>query len=192
MSEIAPIGSSGLPATPCQGATGPGSAQAAAGTGAAQGAGLSQTTSATSYAGATSIQETYQATSLSASSQINMMMAQFGLDTPSNGLMRELIILALLLKLLEMLEGRKDEGSLLYGALGQSQNATLLWSSVGYSASMSMESSSYQMSVSEAYASSSMTAGQASGAVLSDAVAPTDTQGALDAGDAGHQLNVVA
>ncbi len=171
MSDIAPIGSTGTPPSPSQAPAG--------------GEAVGQSAAATSTAGATSIQQTHQSMSTSISSQVQMMMGQYGIDMQSDEASRQLVVLMLLVQLLELLEGESEEGQLMVAPLGQGYGGTFLL----YSASTYMESSSYQMTATQAYASASSSS--AAGAAP-DAVAPADTQGTADAGDGGSQLNVVA
>jgi len=175
MSDIAPIGSAGTPPSPSQGVAGGGSGQAA---------------SSSSSAGATAIQETHQSMSMSVSSQVSMLAAQIGIGGESDQTTRDLVVTILLMMLLELLEGRQSEDQLKLGALSGGQSGTLLLTSGGMSTSMTMSSSSYQMTAVEAYSSNAAAADGGAGAA--QPITPTDTDGATNAGDGGHQLNVVA
>ncbi len=184
MSEIAPVGSQGISSAP---------SQTEAGTPATQHTNVSGASTASSAASAMSIQETYQSVSMSFSSQVDMVVAQFSNLAGSEELARLLAILILLDRLLELLTGgNEDSQSSLADSLGQGQGANAMLYSASYSASFAMTSETYQMSAAEAYASSSTTVGQPDGTVTPDAVAPADAQGSMDAGDGGHQLDVVA
>lgn len=140
-------------------------------------------------ASSVAVQESHQSMSMSMSSQVQTMVAQYGFGLESDESLRAMVILALLLQMLEAMQGGQDKGMLIAPPLGNGGGgATLLMSNASFSASMSMESSSYQMVASEAYASASTN----SQTGLAEGVAPTDTQGTAEAGDGGHQLDVVA
>ncbi len=182
MSDIAPVGPTS--------STPPASTQGVGGAAAGQQASSGQSASANSMASSVAVQESHQSMSMSMSSQVETMVAQYGFGLESDESIRAMVILALMLQLLEAMQGGENKGMLIAPPTGNGGGgATLLMTSASFSASMSMESSSYQMTASEAYASAS-TANSQTG--LPEGVAPTDTQGTAEGGDGGHQLDVVA
>ncbi len=186
MSDVAPIGPTGTPSTSMPATTGTNAGQ--------QVAGAQQATSS-SQTGSVSTVQSQQSMSMSMSSTVQTLAESYGYAMQMDEVTRSLVVLALLLRLLEMMEGGEDKGQLIAGvagALGQGQSTSFFLSNTNFQTSLSMSSSSYQMTASEAYAANATTSGQAAGTTPTDIVAPTDTQAGADAGDGGHQLNVIA
>jgi hypothetical protein len=140
-----------------------------------------------------SIQESYQSMSVSVGSRVDAMMAQLGAGMPTDELLRALVLLLLLQQLLEQMNGSQGGGDLLT-ALGQAvgQNGQIFLASESYDASFVMESSSYQMTATEVYLSGASLAGGGGDLSGLNVIQPTDAGASMNAGDGGHQLDVVA
>jgi len=186
MSQIAPVGSNLMSPQPVQ--TPP-----AGGTESISG-GQQAGGSCTAMARTAMVQESYQSMAVSVASNVELMVAQFGATMPADELLRALIVLLLLQQLLEQITGGEQEDSPTISALGQGggRGGFLLLASQNTSVSVAMESWSYQAMATEAYASTASSAGHVGSSPTLSTVTPTDTGATMNAGDGGHQLDVVA
>lgn len=153
---------------------------------------VSQSPSTATGVSTTSVQQSQQTMISSVSSQVDMIVARYGGNMAVNDLARLLIVLALLDQLLQLLDGSTGGSQLVSGSSGQYHDAAIMFSTGSYSSTYMSSSSSIQTTAIQAYQSSATLADQASGAGSAAVVTPTDTQGSLDAGDGGQQLDVTA
>ncbi len=185
MSSISSIGSIGtwMPSVQAPSASTPGGT----------GAGILSGSSG-AYAGLTSVQESYQSTGMSVTTSVQNIVTQFGAALPQDETLRALAVLMLLAQLLDLLSGKNQDGGQAGGGLSNTglSAGLLVLTNSGSSMSFVMESSSYHMAAGAAYASSSFSANSMSGLDASGIVSPTDTGAHMNAGDGGHQLDVVA
>ncbi len=132
---------------------------------------------------------------ISIASNVQSMVAQFAPTMASEDILRTLIILMLLQELLRQQSGGGQQDSnqmlgALAGGLGQG-GMSLVMTDESYSASFSMESTSLELTASQAYQGPSSVAMNGATTGL-DIVQPTDTGAPMNAGDGGHQLDIVA
>jgi hypothetical protein len=184
MSEIAPIGSS--PVSPQAYQLAPTTVDNSA-------AATSQAGGTNFVASTMSVQETYQSMSVSIGSRVDTLIAQLGTGAPTDEMLRALVLLLLLEQLLRQMNGSQG-GSDPLAALGNigGQDGQISLASSSYDASFIMESSSYQMTATEVYLSGMTSAGPNGDLSGLNVVQPTDAGASMNAGDGGHQLDVVA
>jgi hypothetical protein len=152
-----------------------------------------QAASAGTVGSSSVIQESSLSTGVSVTSSVQTMIAQFAAAIPQDEASRAMAVLLLLAQLLELLTGKKQEEGQTLGGLsnGNSAAGLLLLSGGSESLSFVSQSSSYEMASTQVYSASSVPATPADGAVTLDVVSPTNTGAAMNAGDGGHQLDVV-